>query len=61
MNELVHTAWTQGCTDNIAHCCASIDVADELRLPLACVGAFLEEDDPGGLQIMHIITHQRSV
>jgi hypothetical protein len=44
-DEFVHAAWTQRRAHGIDHCHARIDVADQLRLALACVRALPQEDD----------------
>ena len=51
-DELVHTAWTQRCTDSISNSFTGIDVTDKLRLSLGCVGPLPEKDNLRLLQRM---------
>lgn len=45
MYEFVHATWPKCCSYSIHNSHTCIDVADELRFPLACICAFLEQND----------------
>ncbi|KAI4382192.1 hypothetical protein MLD38_008187 [Melastoma candidum] len=45
VDELVHAAGAEGGADDVGDGGAGVDVADELRLPLGSISAFLEEYD----------------
>ena len=44
-HELVHSAWAERGAHGIHHRDAGIDIADQLRLPLARVRALPQQDD----------------
>lgn len=45
MHQLVHATRPQRGPNHSSYCRTSVDIADELRDSLACVSAFLEQDD----------------
>ena len=50
VDELVHAAWTQRCAHAVDDGHAGVDVAQQLRLALARVGALFEQDN---LRLLH--------
>ena len=55
--ELVHATRPKCCSDGIHNSHTCVDVADELRLPLAGICAFFKQNDLWLLQAAHAYDH----
>ena len=44
-DKFIHSTWSKGRANSIDDCLASIYIANQLRLALRCISAFLQQDD----------------